>query len=127
MPSLAKDFDKLRHVLKTVTPGLIFAPDAMRYGRALEAVVPMGTEVVLCEGALSDRTHTPYQALCETPDTAAVDVAIEATGPDTIVKFLFTSGSTKMPKAVYQHAAHVCCANQQANGAVYASASQPTP
>ncbi|MDO7593946.1 MAG: feruloyl-CoA synthase [Burkholderiaceae bacterium] len=109
---VSEDFDKLRHVLKTVTPGLIFAPDAMRYGRALEAVVPMGTEVVLCEGTLSDRTHTPYQALCETPDTAAVDVAIEATGPDTIVKFLFTSGSTKMPKAVI-NTQRMCCANQQ--------------
>ena len=109
---ISEDFDKLRHVLKTVTPGLIFAPDAMRYGRALEAVVPMGTEVVLCEGTLSDRTHTPYQALCETSDTVAVDVAIEATGPDTIVKFLFTSGSTKMPKAVI-NTQRMCCANQQ--------------
>ena len=109
---VSEDFDKLRHVLKTVTPGLIFAPDAMRYGRALEAVVPMGTEVVLCEGTLSDRTHTPYQALCETSDTVAVDVAIEATGPDTIVKFLFTSGSTKMPKAVI-NTQRMCCANQQ--------------
>jgi feruloyl-CoA synthase len=35
-----------------------------------------------------------------------------ATGPDTIVKFLFTSGSTKLPKAVI-NTNRMCCANQQ--------------
>jgi feruloyl-CoA synthase len=35
-----------------------------------------------------------------------------ATGPDTIVKFLFTSGSTKLPKAVI-NTQRMWCANQQ--------------
>lgn len=35
-----------------------------------------------------------------------------ATGPDTIVKFLFTSGSTKLPKAVI-NTQRMVCANQQ--------------
>jgi feruloyl-CoA synthase len=37
---------------------------------------------------------------------------MQATGPDTIVKFLFTSGSTKMPKAVI-NTQRMWCANQQ--------------
>jgi feruloyl-CoA synthase len=41
-----------------------------------------------------------------------VDAAIAATGPDTIVKFLFTSGSTKLPKAVI-NTQSMWCANQQ--------------
>ncbi|MDP3833305.1 MAG: feruloyl-CoA synthase, partial [Hydrogenophaga sp.] len=38
--------------------------------------------------------------------------AMAATGPDTIAKFLFTSGSTKMPKAVI-NTQRMWCANQQ--------------
>jgi feruloyl-CoA synthase len=41
-----------------------------------------------------------------------VDAAMQATGPDTIVKFLFTSGSTKLPKAVI-NTQRMWCANQQ--------------
>jgi feruloyl-CoA synthase len=41
-----------------------------------------------------------------------VDSAIAATGPDTIVKFLFTSGSTNLPKAVI-NTQRLWCANQQ--------------
>ena len=37
---------------------------------------------------------------------------MQATGPDTLVKFLFTSGSTKLPKAVI-NTQRMICANQQ--------------
>ena len=37
---------------------------------------------------------------------------MQATGPDAIVKFLFTSGSTKLPKAVI-NTQRMICANQQ--------------
>jgi feruloyl-CoA synthase len=41
-----------------------------------------------------------------------VDAAQAATGPDSILKFLFTSGSTKLPKAVI-NTHRMWCANQQ--------------
>jgi feruloyl-CoA synthase len=105
------DFDKLKHVLRTVTPGLVFAQDA-RYAKAIAAAVPEDMEVVLSEGSLQGRACTPWRDLCATPDSAAVDAAMAATGPDTIVKFLFTSGSTKLPKAVI-NTHRLWCANQQ--------------
>lgn len=108
---ISQDFDKLKHVLRTVTPGLVFAADA-RYARAIAATVGLDIEVVMAEGALDDRTATPFQQLRNTPATDAVDAAMAATGPDTIVKFLFTSGSTKMPKAVI-NTQRLWCANQQ--------------
>ena len=55
---------------------------------------------------------TSFDALLKTRATAAVDAAIAATGPDTITKFLFTSGSTKLPKAVI-NTHGMWCANQQ--------------
>ena len=108
---ISQDFDKLKHVLRTVTPGLVFASDA-RYARAIAATVGLETEVVMADGALADRTATSFQQLCDTSATDAVDAAMAATGPDTIVKFLFTSGSTKLPKAVI-NTQRMWCANQQ--------------
>ena len=105
------DYDKLKHVLRTVTPGLVFAQDA-RYAKAIAAAVPADMEVVLAEGTLEGRGCTAFSQLCATPATEAVDRAMAATGPDTIAKFLFTSGSTKMPKAVI-NTHRMWCANQQ--------------
>ena len=105
------DYDKLKHVLKTVTPGLVFASDA-RYAKAIAATVDASMEVVLVEGDIEGRSVTRFDSLCATPATPAVDAAIQATGPDTIVKFLFTSGSTKLPKAVI-NTQRLWCANQQ--------------
>ena len=105
------DYDKLKHVLKTVTPGLVFAQDE-RYAKAIQATVGQDTEVVLHEGSVAGHTTTSFAQLCATPATEAVDQAMAATGPDTIVKFLFTSGSTKLPKAVI-NTNRLCCANQQ--------------
>jgi feruloyl-CoA synthase len=69
-------------------------------------------EVVLAEGRLTDRACTRFADLATTPETPAVDTAMAATGPDTITKFLFTSGSTKLPKAVI-NTQRMWCANQQ--------------
>ncbi len=108
---VSQDFEKLRHVLRTVTPGLVFASDA-RYAKAIAATVDADTEVVLVEGEVPGRSSTRFEQLTATPATPAVDAAMAATGPDTIVKFLFTSGSTKMPKAVI-NTHRMWCANQQ--------------
>ena len=109
---VSKDFDKLRHVLKTVTPGLVFASDATRYGPAILATTGADMEVVLTRGTLDGRNTRSFAELAATPATAAVEAAMAATGPDTITKFLFTSGSTKMPKAVI-NTQRMWCANQQ--------------
>ena len=108
---VSQDFGKLRHVFKTVTPGLVFAADAARYGKAIHAAVGGDIEVVLTAGNLEDRQTTTFADFAATPATDAVESAMQATGPDTLVKLLFTSGSTKMPKAVI-NTQSMWCANQ---------------
>ena len=110
--TVSQDFEKLRHILTTLTPGLVFAADAKRYGKAIEAAVGQDIEVVLHSGEMAGRTTTTFESLLATPATPAVDAAMQATGPDTIAKFLFTSGSTKLPKAVV-NTQRLWCANQQ--------------
>jgi feruloyl-CoA synthase len=69
-------------------------------------------ELVLTDGAVPGRGHTTFASLLATeagPEAAAAHAAV---GPDTIAKFLFTSGSTKQPKGVI-NTQRMLCANLQ--------------
>jgi len=112
---MSQDFGKLRHVLATITPGLIYASDWSRYGKAIDATVATDVPVVTNSVALRADGFTTTRALATltaTPVTPAVHHAMLSTNGDTIVKFLFTSGSTKLPKAVI-NTQRMICANQQ--------------
>jgi feruloyl-CoA synthase len=106
------DFGKVRHAVELLRPGLVFAADGAAFGPALRAAVGADVEVVLTHGALPGRAATSFASLLATRPLEAIDLARAATGPDTIVKFLFTSGSTRMPKAVIT-TQRMLCANQQ--------------
>ena len=49
---LSQDHAWLRHIVDTLTPGLVFA-SGPAYGRAIDAAVPPDVEVVLADGALA--------------------------------------------------------------------------
>ncbi len=98
--TVSKDYDKLRHAIDTLTPGLVFASNAGRYAAAIQATVGADVHVVLGQGTLEGRKTTPFSALLGTEATPAVDAAHAAITGESIAKFMFTSGSTKAPKAV---------------------------
>ena len=100
---LSQDHGKLRHILGTLTPGLVFASDGDAYAKAIQAVVPGETALVLTRGAVEGRCAHTFDDLLATTATAQVDAAHAQVGPDTIAKFLFTSGSTKLPKLSLIH------------------------
>ncbi len=106
---MSQDFGKLRHVLDTLTPGLVYASDAAKYGKGLRAVQPSNCALVFNEAQEGARS---FASLSATEATPAVDAAMAATSGDTIAKFLFTSGSTKLPKAVV-NTQRMWCSNQQ--------------
>ena len=108
---ISQDYGKLRHILGRTTPGLVFA-SGPAYARAIAAAVAPGTEVAMPEPADIGRPVTPFDDLLATRPGAGVDAAHAQVGPQTIVKFLFTSGSTKLPKGVI-NTHRMICANQQ--------------
>jgi acyl-CoA synthetase (AMP-forming)/AMP-acid ligase II len=109
---VSKDYAKLRHIVELLNPGLVFAADGIEFGRAVAATCGPDVEFVVTGGMPAEREATSFAALERTEPTAAVDAAMAATGPDTIAKFLFTSGSTKLPKAVV-NTQRMLCSNMQ--------------
>jgi feruloyl-CoA synthase len=108
---VSKDYGKLAFVMKLLTPGLVFADDADKFASALSACVPADVEIAASRGALPGRDITRLADLIATPEHPRLDAVHDAIGPDTIAKFLLTSGSTGNPKAVI-NTQRMICANQ---------------
>ncbi|MFY8089532.1 MAG: AMP-binding protein, partial [Rubrivivax sp.] len=133
---VSQDHGKLRHIVGLTTPGVVFAAGPA-YGRAIEAAVPAGTPVVMTEGpgvAVADAQHAggisrgttrqatnepkvghrwhSFHSLLQTEPGPALAAAHDAVDPETVVKILFTSGSTRLPKGVTT-THRMLCANQQ--------------
>jgi feruloyl-CoA synthase len=99
---VSKDFGKLKHIFKLLTPGLVFAASGEQYSQAIRAVMPADAELVCARDPLPGATM--FSDLEAAPAGAALEEARAQTGPDTVFKILFTSGSTGMPKGViYTH------------------------
>ena len=110
--TVSQDYGKLKHILGLLTPGLVFASSASAFGKAVTATVAADVTVVLTSGQIDGRKTLSFADLLATVPTAQVDAAHAQVGPDTIAKFLFTSGSTKLPKGVI-NTQRMICANQQ--------------
>jgi len=108
---VSRDFGKLSYLMKLLTPGLVFADDADKFAEALEANVAADVEIAASYGALRGRGVTLLADLMASPLRQNLDAVHAAIGPDTIAKFLLTSGSTGNPKAVI-NTQRMICANQ---------------
>ena len=111
--SSATGLGKLEDIARQVTPGLVFAENANAFRDAVDAV--FGREFPLAGvGALPPGRPNTYsfEEILRTRPTPDVDRAYNAVGPDTVAKFLFTSGTTGSPKAVIQ-TQRMLCSNQE--------------
>ena len=67
---------------------------------AIAATAPAEASLVMNQGQVPGRQVVSFDSLLATAPGASGEAAHARVGPDTIAKFLFTSGSTKLPKAV---------------------------
>ncbi|MBA4211298.1 MAG: acyl-CoA synthetase, partial [Parvibaculum sp.] len=96
---MSSDFSKLKHVVALTRPKMIFADHGDLYAKAL-AAVGEGAEIVTQTGSIPGATS--YDELLKTNTSPDVRASMERIGHDTVAKYLFTSGSTGMPKGVIQ-------------------------
>jgi feruloyl-CoA synthase len=106
---MSRDFAKLKKAVSLIQPALAFVDDAQQYARALAAIDDPNIEVV---AARNIGAATPFARLTAQINPAIVSRAFAAVQPDTIAKFLFTSGSTGQPKAVI-NTQRMLCSNIQ--------------
>jgi feruloyl-CoA synthase len=123
---MSSDFGKLRMMLDLLTPGLVFTNDGGAFARAIAAAVPTDAELVVTRNAPADRKATPFADLISAEDGPGVAGAHAAVTPDSIAKFLFTSGSTGSPKAVV-NTHRMLCSNQAMIAAGFAFVADEPP
>ncbi len=102
------DYLKLRDVAAQLTPGMIFADDVAHFAPAIEAVFGASLPVASVRGAVPGCQMLAFEDLTKTPADTAMEAAHAAITPDTVAKFLFTSGTTGTPKAVIQTQRMLC-------------------
>ena len=123
---LSSDFGKLRAIVDLLTPGMVFANDGGPFARAIAAVVPDDVEVVVTRNPPPNRKATVFKDLVGAEDDAGVAAAQARVTPDTIAKFLFTSGSTGNPKGVI-NTQRMLCSNQAMIAAGFAFVQDEPP
>ncbi|HRG72368.1 MAG TPA: AMP-binding protein, partial [Thauera aminoaromatica] len=120
---MSKDFGKLRGNFELLRPGVVFADPIERFLPAIAAVADLHDGVVVAGSRSQPQPGVLPIAQIEAQaaakaDEAAVMAAFAAVGPDTIAKFLFTSGSVGTPKAVI-NTQRMMCSNQLAKELVW--------
>jgi feruloyl-CoA synthase len=109
---VSTDHTKLKNIADLLTPGLVFAADGKPFGPAIVAAFSSDVPVVTVRNPVPGRRNIAFAELEAARPTGAAEGANAKVGPDTIAKFLFTSGSTGSPKAVI-NTQRMLCANQE--------------
>jgi len=116
---LSKDHGKLKANFDLLRPGAVFADPLEAFAPALTAVRPLHDGVVIAGShSRSAQDAVAFAELETHRDDDAVRHAFAQVRPDTIAKFLFTSGSISTPKAVV-NTQRMLCASQKAKELIW--------
>ncbi|WP_408586081.1 AMP-binding protein [Novosphingobium sp.] len=98
---LSSDHAKLKHAFETLRPKVVFAQNSEQFARAFDTLRAIDPDVTFVTVDGGNGT-LPFADLAGTQPTEAVAAALDKVGHASVGKYLFTSGSTGMPKCVPQ-------------------------
>ncbi|MDO9472074.1 MAG: AMP-binding protein [Caulobacter sp.] len=99
---ISSDHAKLRHCAAVVRPKVVFAQSGAMFERAFQTLREVDPGLVFVTADGEGEGAVPLSNLLAVEPTPAVDAARETLSHATVAKYLFTSGSTGMPKGVPQ-------------------------
>lgn len=97
---LSTDFERLRHIVDLVKPAVIFAEQGAPFARALAAVCPVDTIIVSDQSQALPGAVVALADIMAHPDVEGVGGRVQTLDPTAPARYLLTSGSTGLPKAV---------------------------
>jgi len=97
---LSQDHQKLRDMVALIEPAVVFVESGRQFERALRALDLRGVHVVQVQDLLDLPGAVSWQTLLHTPVQDKPQDWDANMAPQAVAKFLFTSGSTGVPKAV---------------------------
>jgi feruloyl-CoA synthase len=99
---ISTDHAKLKHCFDKVAPRVVFAQSGTLFDKALATLKAVDPTITVITADGTGDGAIAFADVAATVPTAAVAAMRETLGPATVAKYLFTSGSTGMPKAVPQ-------------------------
>ncbi|MFG6176859.1 feruloyl-CoA synthase [Halomonas sp. THAF12] len=124
---MSKDHAKLKRQIALLEPGMVYADPIEPFRPALENIADCHDGELVAGGRSRDTAGAlPFAELEGERDEAAVQRAFAAITPDTIAKFLFTSGSVGTPKAV-PNTQRMLCSNQRAKALIWPTLAERPP
>jgi feruloyl-CoA synthase len=107
------DYAKLAHAFAVLTPGMVVIDDGELYRKPLEHTLKADVPVIAFRNAAASPKMRDLDSLRgDGSQREEVFAAAAKVGRETIAKFLFTSGSTGMPKAVINTHGMICSNSQ---------------
>jgi feruloyl-CoA synthase len=107
---MSHDHLKLKYLFDLVKPAAVMVQEGAPFTKALHALDLKDVQVIHVANPADGIASIAFDDMVATPVTDQVAQSIAQITPDTVAKFLFTSGSTGMPKAVI-NTQRMMCAN----------------
>ena len=105
---MSSDFAKLNYVFELVTPKVLFVQDGVPFEKALTALNVHDLEIIYVDRPPAGFHNVTSFAELIATEVEDIDETIDALAFDMHTKYMFTSGSTGMPKACINNHRMTC-------------------